>query len=234
MAVDLSKRFRQPELMDAPDADPKLLASSLAFIRRINRFLGYTRATLTHLQSFSKTWDRARPVRILDVATGSADIPRAILTWATRRGLNVQIVAVDLHEETVQQARAAGSDPRLQVVRADATSLPYDAGSFDYVLTAMFLHHLADEQVVQVLREIDRVAARGVVVADLLRCVPAYRWIKLFTTFSNPMVKHDAVASVRQAYTRDEIVQLRDGAGLSYATYHAHFGHRFVLAGSKA
>jgi hypothetical protein len=47
-------------------------------------------------------------------------------------------------------------------------------------------------------------------------------------------VKHDARVSVRQAFTREEILALRDKAGLGFAEYHKHFGHRFVLAGEKA
>ena len=47
------------------------------------------------------------------------------------------------------------------------------------------------------------------------------------------MVRHDAAASVRQAFTEPEIISLRDQAGIAYARYHRHAGHRFVLAGEK-
>ena len=80
----LSSRRRQPEWMDAPDADPAELRRSLLFIRRVNRLFGYTRSTLGHLKRFSRRWKPGERVRILDVATGSADVPRAILRWADR------------------------------------------------------------------------------------------------------------------------------------------------------
>ena len=70
-------------------------------------------------------------------------------------------------------------------------------------------------------------------VADLLRHKRAYAWISFFTLLSDPMVRHDARASVAQAFTRDEILRQRDRAGLGFAGYYAHFGHRFVLAGEK-
>ena len=227
------RRQCQPEWMDEPDADPVLLDKSLAFIRRVNRWLGYTRATLTHLQRFAVRWEPGRTIRILDVATGSADIPRAMLAWARRAGHDVEVTAVDLHEKTLDAARAGSPDPRLILRSADALALPFDDASFDYVHTAMFLHHLPDEQVVTAMRNMHRVASRGVIVADLVRCRRAYGWIKLFTMTSNPMVRHDARVSVLQAFTRDEIMQLRDRAGMQYADYVPHFGHRFVLAGEK-
>jgi hypothetical protein len=58
-------------------------------------------------------------------------------------------------------------------------------------------------------------------------------WIKLFTLASPPIIRHDAVTSVRQALTKPEILNLRRQAGIEYAAYHRHFGHRFVLAGRK-
>jgi ubiquinone/menaquinone biosynthesis C-methylase UbiE len=219
--------------MDAPDADPRQLRQSLKFIRRINFLLGYTRATLSHFKRFSAGWEPGRTIRILDVATGSADVPRAILRWSSRAGFDVRIVGIDLHARTVAEAAAGNSDPRLEIVRADAMHLPFADGSFDYALTNMFLHHLDDKQAVSVLREMSRVARRGVIVADLSRDAWAYRWINFFTLFANPMVRHDARVSVAQAFTRAEALALRDRAGMIFASYYSHLGHRWVLAGEK-
>ena len=229
----LKHRRREPEWMDEPDVDPALLRRSLVFIRRINSLLGYTRATLHHLDRFSRGWKPGERIRIIDLATGSADIPRAILRWADRRGFDVQIVGVDRHPVTAAAAGLEAADPRLRIVQADVFDLPFEPGSFDYALTAMFLHHLADDAIVEVLRRMDAVAARGVLVADLLRHYRAYAWITLFTTLANPMVRHDAQVSVAQSFTKDEALQLRDRAGIKYVRYYEHFGHRFVLAGEK-
>ncbi len=87
---------------------------------------------------------------------------------------------------------------------------------------------------VRVLCELDRVASRGLIVADLLRRRRAYGWITLLTAFSHPIIRHDARASVAQAMRRDEVISLRDRAGLSYLNYAAHRAHRFCLAGEKA
>src|SRR6266516_7902913 len=97
----LRSRQRQPEWMDDPCADPAELRRSLRYIRRVNALLGYTRATLGHLRRFSRGWRPGQTVRILDVATGSADIARAVLRWSARRGFDVRVVAVDLHHTTL-------------------------------------------------------------------------------------------------------------------------------------
>jgi SAM-dependent methyltransferase len=229
----LAQRRREPEWMDEPDVDPALLRRSLGFIRRINTLLGYTRATLHHLDRFSRGWKPGERIRIIDLATGSADIPRAILRWADRRGFDVRIVGVDRHPVTAAAAGVQAADPRLRIVQADVFDLPFDPGSFDYALTAMFLHHLDDDAIVEVLRRMDALATRGILVADLLRHYRAYAWITLFTALANPMVRHDAKVSVAQALTKGEVLRLRDRAGIKYVRYYGHFGHRFVLAGQK-
>ena len=230
--MPLRTRERQAEWMDDPAAPPGELARSLAYIRRVNSLLGYSRATVGHLARFSRRWKPGETVRILDVATGSADIPRAILRWSRRRDFDVRVVAVDLHHTTLKLA-AQPAEPRLRFVRADALRLPFANGSFDYVLTAMFLHHLDDDAAAGVLREMDRVARRGIIAADLLRHRRAYAWITLLTLGAGPMVRHDARASVAQAFTKAEVLALRGRAGIGYASYHRHFAHRFALAGER-
>ena len=230
----LPARVRVDEWMDARDADPALVRRSLGFLRRANRLLGYTRCTLAHLDRFSRSWRPGEAVRIIDFATGSADLPRAMLRWAARRGFDVRVVGVDLHATTARAALDESPDPRLQIVRADVLALPFADGSFDYATTSLFLHHLDDADVARVLTAMSRVARRGIIAGDLLRRRRAYAWIKLFSLFANPIVRHDGPASVAQAFTREEVLALRDRAGVGFATYFEHFGHRFVLAGEKS
>jgi ubiquinone/menaquinone biosynthesis C-methylase UbiE len=229
----MDRRERQAEWMDEPGADPRLLDKSLRFIRGINRWLGYTRATVSHFEHFSRTWARGARVTVLDVATGTADVPAALVEWGDRRGFDVRVVGIDLHDRTIRAAQGRSLDRRIGLVRADALRLPFADGSFDYVMTSMFLHHLDDDVVVRVLAEMGRVARRGVVVADLVRDARAVFWIKLLSLCANPMVRHDAVVSVRQSFREGEIVELARRAGLGYVRYSRHFAHRFVLAGEK-
>jgi hypothetical protein len=231
--IDLRQRRRAPEWMDEPDADPTLVHQSLRYIRRINWLFRYTRATIAHLEAFSARWKPGERITMVDLATGSGDIPRAILRWARSRGFDLHFTGVDRHPTISREALEWQHDPRLTILRADALDLPFEDGSFDYALTNMFTHHLDDAAVIQLLREMDRVARRGILVADLERDPWAYRWISLFTLLANPMVRHDARVSVAQAFTREEVLALRDRAGVGYTQYYPHFAYRFVLAGEK-
>jgi SAM-dependent methyltransferase len=218
--------------MDDARVDPAELERSLGFIRRVNRWLGYTRATIGHLDRFARRWNTPQTIRIVDFATGAGDVPQAILRWADQREHRVEIVGLDLHPVTARLASRI-ADGRFSVVRGDALNAPFADGAFDYAIGSMFLHHLDDASAVRVLREMDRVARRGIIAADLLRNRRAYAWISLFTLAASPMVRHDARASVLGAFDVRESRALIDAAGLSYARWHRHFGHRFVIAGEK-
>ena len=130
-----------------------------------------------------------------------------------------------------------GSEPGFRrpvvVVQGDALNLPFADGDFDYSVTSMFLHHLSDEDALRALSEMKRVCHRGVIASDLLRLRRSYAAIWLMTLFASPMVKHDARISVKQSFSKDEIISLRDRAGLKFAEYSVHGTHRFILAGER-
>lgn len=228
-----NRRVRHSELIDEDAADPVELRRALAFIRRINRALGYARSIVRAFDGFSRSWKRGERIDVVDLATGSADIPRALLRWSRERGFDLRVTAVDRHPVTVAEARAGGEDERLTIVQGDVFDLPFAPASFDYAMCAMFLHHLSEEQIVQVLGTMDRLARRGILAADVVRRRRAYAWISLFTLAAPPMVKHDARVSVAQCLSSDEMIALRDRAGVGYADYRTCFGHRFVMAGEK-
>ena len=226
-------RQREPEWMDEDSADPGELRRSLMFIERVNRYLRYTRSLIHHLEIASRRWKKGGTVTILDIATGSGDVPQDVLAWGRRRGFDLRITGVDRHADTLQIARESTADDAIRFLRADALDLPFAKNSFDYVICSMFLHHLSEEDAGKVIAAADRIGRRGFFIADLSRSRRALAWITLFTVFSNPMVKHDARVSVKQAFTRKEILQIAHRAGVTGAVCHKHFGHRFVLAKQK-
>lgn len=247
---DFSHRILTPELMDEDDVPRDKLDSSLGFIRGVNRWLGGSKAVVGHLNRWcvqasgdgqeESAWDRSKTLRILDVATGSADIPVAIVRWANKVGIDVQVTAIDRHDTTLDLAKlhvARSLDPedasRIALVQADALRLPFDTNSFDYCITSMFLHHLPEIEILTVLAAMDRIALRGLIWNDLIRNRRAYLWCKALTMFSTDIVKHDGPVSVLAGFSKREVVEIAERMGLGYTTYHKHAFHRFTLAGER-
>jgi ubiquinone/menaquinone biosynthesis C-methylase UbiE len=231
------KRTLTPEMMDDPNVPRRDLGRALWYIRLINRRLGGVSALLRHLQAWSMAWPRDKPITLLDVATGSADLPLAAMRWAKRAGFDLRVTAIDKHSETLQFARehVKGVDA-IGILKGDALGMDaqFEAGSFDYVHAGLFLHHLTDEQIVTVLRSMDRIASKGVVWNDLVRSPVGYRVIKLLTIGQPPIVKHDARVSVLAGFSKEEAEALAQRAGIAYFQYSwSVLTHRFTLAGQK-
>lgn len=235
------KRQLTPEWMDDPAVDPAELKEALAFIRRVNLRLGGVKALTKHLERWSTRWPDGHEVTILDVATGSADIPVEVVRWAGERGHRVRITAVDIHETTLDSAREhvereLGADAPIELVRADAKELvdQYGPLSFDYVHAGMFLHHLSEIEILTVLRIMERVAKRGIVWNDLVRSRVAMAGIWALTLGQSDMIKHDARLSVRAGFTKKEVKDYAQRTSLGYCRYRSSFfTQRFTLAGEK-
>ena len=106
--------------------------------------------------------------------------------------------------------------PEIRAVRGDAFKLPFADGSFDYAISSLFFHHLADGEIGNVLGEMSRVARRGVFVIDLHRHPAAFVLYRLFCiAFGiSPLVRQDGSLSVRRGFKPDEVLEFMNGAGL--------------------
>ena len=71
------------ELLDGPLDDQRALADNLRDLRRINRWLGGVALTRSALRTLAASNEG---LTVLDVGTGGADIPMALLDDAARRG----------------------------------------------------------------------------------------------------------------------------------------------------
>ncbi len=229
-------RARGAERMDEPDQDPAELARALADLRGVNRWLGGTAVVLRHLLPILSRVPRAAgtPLTLLDVATGSADIPIAVVEHARKAGMPVAMVATDLHPRTVAAARLATTGyPEIRVEPADALSLPYEEGAFDVVLLSTALHHFDDDgDLLRVLRELGRVARWGVIVNDLARSRPALLGARLLAATvwrRHPVTRHDGPLSVRRAFTAAELRDLAERAGLADSRVHTHVPFRVAV-----
>jgi SAM-dependent methyltransferase len=233
MVIALS-RVREPEWMDQPGVDRGELARSLEDLQRVNRWLGGTRVALAPVLPLLRS-QSTRRIRVLDVATGSADIPLALARWARKRRVPLEIVATDLHEGTLAVARAhAAGDPAVRVEAADALSLPYAAGEFDIAMCHTALHHFDPPEAKALLRELGRVAASAVVVSDLVRSWTGLVGVHLLSRTlwrGHPITQHDGPSSFRAAYTPGELRIMASEAALRAVRVRRHFQHaRMTLA----
>jgi ubiquinone/menaquinone biosynthesis C-methylase UbiE len=213
----LSHRIEAAELLDETGHDPMELAANLHDIRSVNRLAGGSATVLHHLPPLLGAAPRGRPVAILDLATGSGDIPLVVAAWGMRNGWPLTITVSDASPPILAEARRmlAGT-PGIAFAEWDARAVPMPDRAFDIVLCSLALHHFAPRDAIRVLREMDRLAGTGFIVNDIRRSTPGYvaAWLASRIATRNRLTRHDMPLSVRRAYTPSELHALCAAAGI--------------------
>jgi ubiquinone/menaquinone biosynthesis C-methylase UbiE len=231
--LDLSQTDESEEI-DDPSHSYDEIVRSMKDVARANRIFWGTHTVLSHLAQILADVDRVKPIRVLDVATGSADIPQAMISWAKRRGHNLSVTAVDNMPSMLKMAQEAAPDVAL--VQADALRLPFAQRTFDLAVCALAFHHLRFDQCVSLLRAMDRLTTRGFIVSDLRRDRLALLAIQsgMRLIRSHPFTRYDAPTSVRRAYTPREYEKMIALSGVRNMRIYSHGYVRIALVQNKS
>lgn len=214
----IPSRIDGDELLDETGHDRAELAASLRDVRRINQLFGGLRTVRTQLPRLLAATSPERPVTILDLATGSADIPINVVRWARQEGREVEITGSDASADILAiAARRVAGYANIHLRQCDARDVPFADASFDIVLCSLALHHFSPPDAVRVLTEMDRVSRIGFIVNDLARSRPGFigAWLVGRVATRNRITRHDAPLSALRAYTPDELRMLLVTAGVA-------------------
>jgi 2-polyprenyl-3-methyl-5-hydroxy-6-metoxy-1,4-benzoquinol methylase len=194
-------RRRGVEFLDDPDVDPAVRRRAQSDIARSNRMLGGLRAAVVEIRK------AAAPIGgsplLLDVGTGLADIPERATAVAARDGVALTTIGVDGAPSLLVAARGCVT----HAVCASAFALPFRDHSVDIVMCSQLLHHFDWREAASVIRELNRVAARAVIVSDLRRSwiAAAGFWIVANVLRFDRVTRHDGVVSVLRGFTAAEL-----------------------------
>lgn len=226
-------RTDEPEEIDDPAQPYADIVQSMNDVARANRLFWGTQTVMSHVVHLLRSIPRGTPVRILDIATGSADIPRTLMDWGRRRGLALSVVGVNSMPAMLRMARE--TSPSIALVQADALRLPFAPRSFDIVLCALAFHHFGFATSVQVLKMMDMLSTRGFVVSDLRRDRLSLLTVQVGLSLirSHHFTRHDGPASVRRAFTPREYVKMVACSGVQDIRMHSHGYVRLALVQDK-
>jgi SAM-dependent methyltransferase len=210
------KRSTKLERIDTGDYTPQEYSTFLREIAFINRYIGDGRALKKSLLREISEKD-LRAFSVLDVGCGSGELLRMIAEFGTRSDRKARLVGIDLNPISSATTQSESREfPQISSVRGDAFQLPFADGSFDYSIASLFLHHLTNAQIPFVLKEMSRVARRGLFVIDLHRDRVPYVLYKLFCfAFRiSPLVREDGLLSIKKGFREGELEKLAAGLGI--------------------
>jgi SAM-dependent methyltransferase len=224
--MSLARRHRQPELMDDPALDPAEHRRALAGLARINAVSGSAGVLWPSLRRLAVRLNR--PLRVLDIATGSGDVPLALLRRAEREKRSISFAGCDLSAVAIGVAKRAAS--AVEFFTLDVLNDPLPDG-FDAFTCSLFLHHLDEPDVVALMQKLRAANPRLILVNDLERS--RFNHLAVWVAsrlFSRSRVVHvDGPLSIQGAFTVSEMVAMAEQAGLTGATVRAKFPCRMLL-----
>lgn len=225
------KHSVQKELMDLPGNAPAVLAEDLSNLRLINRYLGGYRCIRKGVEKILCSPKKGGEISFLDLGTGSADIPVALVRWARARGVVAKVVA--LESDPVTASIASGRTRHLReisIVQGDASRPPFPPASFDCVLASQLLHHFREERIVGLLKIWSQLARQAIIIGDLVRHPVSYYGIQWLTWLCtrNLMTRTDAPLSVKRAFTLREWRELFQRAAVGDFQIRPVFPYRMM------
>ena len=220
------KRVVIPELLDTDCGTPAEVAASLGDLRRINRWFGGAATTEDMIWRVARQ-SSSSSLSLLEVAAGTGYVPQTAGERLLHRGLSLQITSLD-------RAASHFMNNVRHAVAGDALALPFRSASFDLLSSTLFAHHLSPQEFVQSVNEALRVCRVAVLINDLVRhplhLSLVYAGMPLYRS---RLTRHDAPASVRRAYTVEEMLSLLSQTSAARVEIHRHYLFRMGVVAWK-
>jgi SAM-dependent methyltransferase len=222
--MSLAVRSQAEELMDADDLDAAIYADVVGDLATVNTVTMARRPTLDFL---ARATAERKSFRLLDVGFGDGDMLRRIARWAKAKGIEAELVGVDLNPRSEQAARAHGG--AIRYVTGDYADLAHEP--WDVIVSSLVAHHMSHDQLIAFLRFMERHASAGWFVNDLHRHGFAHWGFPVLATIArwHPIVRHDGTLSIARSYRPDEWPPLLAEAGITEAKVRRIFPFRLCV-----
>lgn len=194
------KRVVVAELLDTDAGTPREVAASLKDLRMFNSWFGGVHTMSSLLRRIAQQRG-LKKLSWVDVAGGEGYVATRTQRSLARSGISSQPVILDRAPTHLSKIHPG--------VCGDALALPFRDNSFDAVGCSLFLHHLEPDEIVRFAGEGLRVARHAFLIHDLQRhpvhLALSYLGMPLYRS---RITRHDALASVRRAYTIEEVAKM--------------------------
>lgn len=226
--MSLAIRAQQEERMDDPALDAATYAAVLRDLARVNRVTMAARPTLNFL---ARAIGDRRSFRLLDVGFGDGDMLRRIAHWARRRGIDAQLVGIDLNPRSAAIAQA-DTPPDLGIDYRMGDYADLAGEGWDMIVSSLVAHHMTHAQLVAFLRFMDGESRLGWFVNDLHRHGLAHFGFPLLATIMRwqPIVKADGTLSIARSYRPGEWPPILAEAGVTGARVSRVFPFRLCVS----
>jgi 2-polyprenyl-3-methyl-5-hydroxy-6-metoxy-1,4-benzoquinol methylase len=201
MLPDFSTRSEMAELMDDPRCSEEFLLRTLQQFASINRLFSRYRTILKRwvLADMLKSSEKA--YHLVDMGAGGCDIAVWLLHTAGKLGLNLRITACDLDPRIIDYAHATyGHIDGLTIRQMDLLAGGFD-GPVDFVFANHFLHHLTNDNIIDLIRLWQPQVRHRMILSDLERNRFSYVGFSFFARlYCNSFARSDGLISIQRGF----------------------------------
>jgi 2-polyprenyl-3-methyl-5-hydroxy-6-metoxy-1,4-benzoquinol methylase len=218
--------------MDDLEYSGEMMDRTLEELEVINRWLGGNNVTINGINKLLETTNYKGPIKVVDLGCGRGDMLILIDRWSKENGYNLNLIGIDANQYVINAARKRlDSFPYIELQAINILSQDFQKRKFDIVIGTLFYHHFTDEQLIAFFTQLKKQISVGFVINDIHRHSLAYYSIKFLTLlFSrSAMVKYDAPLSVLRAFSRKELTNILQRAGIENFTIRWKWAFRWQV-----
>jgi 2-polyprenyl-3-methyl-5-hydroxy-6-metoxy-1,4-benzoquinol methylase len=214
--MDLSARadpLTLLELMDEPCSYEDFRAC-IRDIEKLNTLTFAARPTLCWLAEVVEKFPETKPLRVLDIGCGAGDMLRRIEKWALKREIAIELTGIDLNPHATRAAHEFTSkESQIRWITGDVLAFTEPV---DVIISSIFMHHLAEPEILRFLSWMEKTARGGWFISDLTRQRIPYHFIGVFTAVArfHRFVRYDAPVSIRRSFREDDWLRMLANAGI--------------------
>lgn len=230
--INLQQRSYQKELMDADNIPFAAIAQTLKELNIINTRLGGHAITLDGVMLLT---ENKKSLVICEIGCGGGDNLFAIYKYCLRKDIPVSFIGIDMNPECIAFARQQYPQLPCEWICSDYALADLSGKEPDIIFSSLFCHHFTDEQLVQMLKWLNKNSSVGFFINDLHRHWLAYYLIKYITMFFSKsyLVKNDACLSVARSFRKSEWRNLFQQAGVTLYSIRWKWAFRWLVTGKN-
>ncbi len=218
--------------MDDPSLDDLEHICALKGLERLNRLSGSGKTIWEPVKQLAQEIG-SRSLKVLDIACGGGDTAIDLALKATKSGLPIHIDGCDISSTALSYAKSNAErvGAKVEFFRMDVLNDELPESSYDAVMTSLFVHHLNEDEVCNLLERMQRWARHLILVNDLERSPLNFAlvWLATRSVTRSRVVHFDGPVSVRRAYTIAEVKELAIRSNLPEVKIQRCFPCRFML-----
>lgn len=195
-------RNTEPEWMDDPQLDHKILDIAVADINKCNRILRglpFTRDAVREIiaRQPHKKW------RITDLGCSDGTMLRYLKDQLPDYDLD--LVGIDLSIRSIENAREKSKGYEgIRFRESDIFQTSIEELECDILLVTLTLHHFQEKEIISYLERFQQMTKVAIIVNDLHRSPIAYGFFKIFSPIfiGNEISIHDGLISIASGFRR--------------------------------